>query len=345
MAATLTAVRRHAYVDSVTLLQITAEVLALPRVENAALVMATELNREVLRDAGLLAGDAAGAGSNDLVIAVRAADGPSATAALEQAAALLTRRRSTATGLAATSLPRSLRSAHRLESEANLAVISVPGAYAASEARQALIEGLHVFLFSDNVALEDEVALKRQARERDLLVMGPDCGTAILNGVGVGFANIVRRGNVGIVGASGTGIQEVASLVHQAGGGISHAIGTGSRDLHAAVGGVTTLQAIELLSHDAATASIVLISKPSDPSVAERVVRALADTGKPSVAYLQGSGVAIPAGVRAARNLADAAALAAGLQVDLGAGPVLRWHACRGSADSAGSSARGDRLR
>src|SRR6185312_8404405 len=110
---------------------------------------------------------------------------------------------------------------HRASPDARIAVISVPGEFAAAEARQALVEGLHVFLFSDNVSLDDEVQLKRAARERDLLLMGPDCGTAILNGVGFGFANVVRRGSVGIVGASGTGIQEVAALVHQAGGGVS----------------------------------------------------------------------------------------------------------------------------
>src|SRR5207237_3217062 len=111
--------------------------------------------------------------------------------------------------------------------------------YAAAEARLALTDGLHVFLFSDNVTIEDEVDLKRVALQSGLLVMGPDCGTAILNGIGFGFANVVRRGSVGVVGASGTGIQEVVSLVHQAGRGISHAIGTGSRDLHASVGGIT----------------------------------------------------------------------------------------------------------
>ena len=182
-------------------------------------------------------------------------------------------------------------------------MISVPGAYAAGEARLALAEGMHVFLFSDNVPIEDEVDLKHAARQRDLLVMGPDCGTAILNGVGFGFANVVRRGSVGIVGASGTGIQEVASLVHQAGQGISHAIGTGSRDLHAAVGGITTLQAIGLLRDDPRTETIVLVSKPSDRDVANGVLRALAETGKRAVACLQSAAdVETPAGVAACRQ-------------------------------------------
>lgn len=301
--------------DSITLLQITAEVFALPTVENAALVMATDLNLEVLRDADLLVANAAPTGPNDLVIAVRARDESSARAALEQAEALLTRRRKTAGQSDVVAVPKSLRSARRAEPDANLAVISVPGAYAAAEARAALSEGLNVFLFSDNVALEDEVDLKRRALARGLLVMGPDCGTAILNGVGLGFANVVRRGAIGIVGASGTGLQEVSSLIHQAGLGISAAIGSGSRDLHAQVGGITTLQAINLLREDPGTETIALIAKPSDATVARRVLSALAATGKPAVAYLQGSDVVMPQEVRAARSLVEVASLATGTPI------------------------------
>jgi FdrA protein len=313
VSATLAIVRSHAYVDSVTLLQVSAEVLGLAGVQDAGLVMATELNRDLLRESGLLVGDAEAAGANDLVIGIRAESEVTARAALEHAEALLGRRQVQPTGGMAHTLPRSLRSAHRSEPDASLAVISVPGAYAAGEARLALVEGMHVFLFSDNVSIEDEIDLKRAARERDLLVMGPDCGTAILNGIGFGFANVVRRGSVGIVGASGTGIQEVASLIHQAGQGISHAIGTGSRDLHAAVGGITTLQAIELLRDDPQTETIVLISKPADRDVANAVLRALAETGKHAVACLQSApDVEMPAGVVRAENLAAAARLAIG---------------------------------
>ena len=168
-------------------------------------------------------------------------------------------------------------------------MISVPGMYAAGEARQALAEGLHVFLFSDNVPIEDEVDLKRRAKQLGLLVMGPDCGTAIIGGIGLGFANVLRRGRIGVVGASGTGIQEVTSLVHQASEGISHAIGTGGRDLYAEVGGITTLQAIDLLKNDPETETIVLVSKPSNPDVAAQVLEALAKTGKRAIAHLQGA--------------------------------------------------------
>ncbi len=310
MAVTRVEVRRNAYVDSVSLLQVTSEVLGLAGVVDAALVMASDLNRDLLRETDLLVGDAATAGPNDLVIAVRGEDGSAADRGMSHAEALLAGRRRFPETNNERQSPRSLRSAHRVQPEAELAVISVPGPYAASEARLALAEGLHVFLFSDNVAITDEVDLKWTARQHGLLVMGPDCGTAILNGIGLGFANVVRRGSIGVVGASGTGIQEVVSLVHEAGAGISHAIGTGSHDLDARVGGITTLQALELLRDDPRTETIVLISKPSDPAVSDKVLHALAATGKPAVAYLQGATLGAPAGVVLARSLRGAALLA-----------------------------------
>ncbi|MGI9145875.1 MAG: acyl-CoA synthetase FdrA [Chloroflexota bacterium] len=308
-------VRHTAYVDSITLLQVSSDVLSLPGVLDGALVMATDLNRQLLQDAGLLVDDAQTAGANDLVIAVRAKSESTATSAVHQAAALLSERAHTAgaagDGSARVQIPRSLRSAHRADPQANLALISVPGRFAASEARQALAEGLHVFLFSDNVSVDDEVDLKQLARAKNLLVVGPDCGTAILNGVGLGFANVVRRGRVGLVGASGTGLQEVTSLLHQAGEGISHAIGTGGRDLHSAVGGMTTLSALELLSKDAATEVIVLVSKASDKRVAERILNAAATATKPVVACLLNSQAEPHGTVQIATTLYQAARLAA----------------------------------
>jgi FdrA protein len=156
------------------------------------------------------------------------------------------------------------------------------------------------------VPIEDEVALKRYAREHDLLVMGPDCGTGIMNGVGLGFANAVLRGPVGVIGASGTGMQEITVLLHRYGRGVSQAIGTGGRDLHDEVGGITTLQALELLRDDPATEAIMLVSKPPSPAVAERVLRASAETGKPVVACLLGAALEPPDGVRMATSLYDA---------------------------------------
>jgi succinyl-CoA synthetase alpha subunit len=308
--ATSAIVRRNAYVDSVTLLQVSADVLSLPGVLDAALVMATDLNRQILSDSGLLVAESETAGPNDLVVAVRAADEAAAASALAQAERLVSSRRR-APEQSAAARPRSVRAAHRADPDARLALISVPGAFAAGEARQALADGLHVFLFSDNVSLADEVDLKQRAHDSGLLVMGPDCGTAILAGTGFGFANVVRRGRIGLIGASGSGLQEVACLLHAAGEGISHAIGTGSRDLWAAVGGITTLQAIDMLRDDAATDTIVLVSKPSDPGVAQRVLRAAADTRKRVVACFLGVDLQPLPGVEVARNLHEAARLAA----------------------------------
>ena len=171
----------------------------------------------------------------------------------------------------------------------SLALISTPGEYAAAEARKALASGLDVMLFSDNVSLEDEIALKTFARARGRIVMGPDCGTAIVNGVPLAFANVVRRGPVGCVAASGTGLQQVTCLVDRLGSGISQAIGTGSHDLHQAVGGITMLAGIAALGKDKATKLIVLISKPPAPAVARNVLRAASRVGKPVVVNFVGA--------------------------------------------------------
>ena len=313
VASTAISIRQKTYVDSVTLLQLSAEVLALPGVDEAALVMATQLNRELLRDSGLWVDSLKLAGPNDLVIAVRASNDEAAHAAIEHAASLLGSRRA-ATHPAtngAPIAPRSLKAALRAHPESNLAVISVPGAYAAAEARQALAAGLHVFLFSDNVSIEDEIDLKQRARQQGLLVMGPDCGTAILNGVGLGFANAVRDGSVGLIGASGTGLQEVTTLLHQGGQGVSHAIGTGGRDLDARVGGTTTLQALELLRDDPRTSTIVLVSKTPDAEAAWRVLNAANETRKPVLACLIGYAGEVPSGLTLAPHLFGLARLVA----------------------------------
>lgn len=301
----LNRVRRKTYVDSVTLMQATAQIQALAGVSAAAMVMATDLNLELLAKAGLLDPDTVNVGADDLVLAIRA-ESSVVDAVLARAEELLVASRSDV-GTPRAERPRSILSAARRVADANLAVLSVPGRYAAIEAHQALSVGLHVFLFSDNVALTDEAALKRRAFERGLLFMGPECGTSIINGVGLGFANRVRRGSVGLVGASGTGIQEVSTLIHRLGGGISQAIGTGGRDLCEAVGGLTTLHALALLGDDLDTRAIVLVSKPPSTTVARTVLNAAAATGKPVVACLLDWRGATPKGVRAVRTLDEAA--------------------------------------
>jgi FdrA protein len=303
------AVKRSAYFDSVTLMLAQREVRAQPGVEEAGMVLATETNRALLREAGLLPPDAEAAGPDDLVISVRAHSEGAAVEALAFAERTLTQRRQAAAAGGAYR-PRTIASARRLLPGATLAAISVPGRYAGAVAREALGEGLHVFLFSDNVPLEAEVALKALAAARGLLLMGPDCGTALLGGVGLGFANSVRRGRVGLVAAAGTGLQEVASLIHRSGGGVSHAIGTGGRDATEAVGGAAMLRGIAALAADPATAVIVLIAKLPHPAVAGRLLGAARVAGKPVVLAFVGARVPSSGHVVGVETLEDAAAAA-----------------------------------
>jgi FdrA protein len=296
-------VKQRTYRDSVALMVLSSTLSEAAGVLQASAMMATPANVEILRATGLFADDFDAAGPNDLCIAVEARDEPSLTAALAAAERLLAAGGggSHGGGFGGTSggenawRPRTLRGAVQARPDANVALISVPGDYAALEARQALLAGLHVFLFSDNVPLPEEIALKRLAAERDLLVMGPDCGTALIGGAPLGFANAVRRGAIGVVGSSGTGLQEVTSLIHRLGGGVSHALGTGSRDLYAEVGGFTFLAAVDALAADPETRVLVAIAKPGDAAVERQVLERLAASGKPAVVYfLGGTGKPLP---------------------------------------------------
>jgi FdrA protein len=305
-------IHRNAYRDSVELMGIAAQLEQLDGVERAGLIMATPANLAVLAEAGLAEAAAAGAGPNDLVVAVAAVDRAAADAALARGTALL------AAGSGDPEGARPTRSAETLGEglgelpDANLALISTPGTYASAEAVRALKHGLNVFLFSDNVPLEDEIHLKELADRKGLLVMGPDCGTAIVDGVPLGFANAVRRGPIGLVGASGTGIQQVTSLIHRFGSGISHAIGTGGRDLDERVGGRTMLAAIRQLLADPATSVLVLISKPPSPSVATRILESVRSSPKPVVVNFLGgdAAAAVAAGAYPAATFEAAARVA-----------------------------------
>ncbi len=272
-------VRPGAYYDSVVLMQLQRGLVALAGVDDAGVVMGTPANKDVLAQSDLLTPGAQAAGSDDLIIAVRAADPAAAAAALAEVDTLLVRKASHTSDFR----PRSIETAAKMAPDAHWLLVSVPGRFAAAVARQGLDLGRHIFLYSDNVSLEDEIALKRSAAARGLLVMGPDCGTAIVNGVGLGFANAVRRGPIGVVGASGTGLQLVTARIHQLGSGITHALGTGGRDLSAPVGAITALQALDLLGRDPATRVIVIVSKPPSPEVAARLVAVARTTGKPVV--------------------------------------------------------------
>jgi FdrA protein len=270
-------VRSGAYHDSVVLMQLQRALAALPGILDAGVVMGTDANKDILAQSDLLTPEVQAAGADDLIIVVRAEDDAAAQAALGQVDELLTRRRG---DTERDYRPKSLESAAHMLPDARWVLVSVPGRYAAGVARQALGLNMNVFLYSDNVSLEDEVALKRTAAERGLLVMGPDCGTAIVNGVGLGFANRVRRGPIGLVAASGTGLQQVGVRIHQLGSGITHALGTGGRDLSEAVSAATARQALDLLNRDPETDVIVLISKPPSPRVADELLRAARSAGK-----------------------------------------------------------------
>lgn len=269
-------IRAGAYYDSIILMQLQSNLMKLDGVVDVGVVMATETNRELLAASGLLP-EGLQAGADDLVIVIEGESETAVSAALAQVDPLLTQRRAEAT---AAFRPKSLRTAVRQQPDADWVLISVPGRYASQVAHDALDFGKHVFLYSDNVGLDDEIKLKQKGYDKGLLVMGPDCGTAIVNGVGLGFANRVRRGDIGIVGASGTGIQAVTSQIHNMGGGISQAIGTGGRDLKGDIGGITALQGLELLRDDPETAVIVLISKPPETAVANKLLNAARATGK-----------------------------------------------------------------
>jgi FdrA protein len=270
LPTTLNKVEKGAYRDSVALMRVSRRVAALPGVEAASLMIGTPSNRELLRGAGLLAAEGERAGPNDLVIAVRASSAQAAAEALDAAREFLQEKPSS--GEAAVPSARSLAGALELLPQANLALISVPGEFAALEARKALERGLNALVFSDNVPLDDELALKRLARDKGLLLMGPDCGTALIGGTPIAFANAVPRGDIGIVSASGTGLQEVSCLIARLGGGVSHGIGVGGRDLDARIGALGMLSAIDALEADAGTRTVVLISKPPAPEVAKRVM-------------------------------------------------------------------------
>ncbi len=303
-------IKPGAYYDSVKLLLLSREMGERDGVRQAMVAMGTATNLEILSRLGWSAGDAAGAGENDLVIAVDAEDAGRMEAAFEWLDERLRQRTSAAA--AEGYRPKTLRRAIQDHPAANLVQISIPGAYAFRESKRALVSGRHVMLFSDNVPVEEEVALKELAVEKGLLLMGPDCGTAILNGVCLGFANVVPRGPVGIVAASGTGAQEVSILLARMGVGVSQVIGTGGRDLSRQVGGRMMGLGLRALVEDPATEVVVLVSKPPEREVGEKVLAEAREAGKPVIVNFLGEDPARITGgnIRGARTLEDAAHLA-----------------------------------
>lgn len=280
-------IRKNTYLDSVSLMSMSTKANAVDGVTQALLGMATPMNKEVLRNVGVEDPRIDEAKPSDLMIVIDAADDVVETAI--QAVNDILARKDKAAGGASEVRHRTLDGAFEEEPDANLVLISVNGAFAAREARKALNAGKHVMIFSDNVSVEDELALKTLAHEKGLLVMGPDCGTAIINGVGLAFANAVRRGSIGIVGASGTGSQELSVRIHDFGGGVSQLIGTGGRDLSTEIGGISMIDGITALDADPETSVIVVVSKPPADDVAEKVLAVAGAASKPVFVTFLGS--------------------------------------------------------
>ncbi|MFT6875460.1 MAG: FdrA protein [Granulosicoccus sp.] len=299
-------VKPQFYLDSVALMRMSRALAGGAGIQDAAMMMATPANIAILSNAGLLDSSDTTVGAGDLVIAVRADTAKRATEALTEAEASLTKPKGSIGG--EQWHPRSIRTAVENHPDAGIALISVPGAFAISEARKAIRRGLHVMIFSDNVPLADEVALKKEAYALGRLVMGPDCGTSIINGVPLAFANELPRGDIGIVGASGTGIQEVSCLLASMGKGISHAIGVGGRDLTQQVGGISTLMALDMLEADATTRHIIIISKPPAVDVAVAVLARVASSSKSfTICFIGGDMPTLPSNALWAKTLAEAA--------------------------------------
>lgn len=313
MSTIVNEVRKGFYLDSVALMRLSAEIAAMGGIEEAVLMIGTPSNLQIMQDAGVLNATGENASPNDLVIALRADGKGSANRALAHANKSL--EGGALTSAKSEAKARTLRGGLSLHPDANLALISTPGSYAAREARNALNAGLNVMIFSDNVSLKDETSLKKQARASDLIVMGPDCGTAYLNGTPLAFANSLSHlsapATTAAIAASGTGLQEFAVLLGRLGGNLKHGIGVGGRDLSDAVGAISTLQAIDLLAKDDSVEQIVLISKPPGADTAAQVFEKLGSCGKKVIACVFGySETDVPEGIQYAANLRHAAELA-----------------------------------
>jgi succinyl-CoA synthetase alpha subunit len=302
-------IRKNEYHDSVFLMRVAKTLSEKPGVLQAAALMGTEKNKGLLLEIGFHGPEIAAAAPQDLILAVQAERQDVLDAIIGSIDQWL---HPTNEGETRGSV-RTLEEAWHRQPRSNLTVISLPGEYAGREAKKALELGMHVFLFSDHVSLEEEISLKEFAREKGLLVMGPDCGTAIIDGTGIGFANRVRKGPIGVIGASGTGIQEFTSLVHRSGSGISQAIGTGSRDFSDAVGGLSFLSAIEALEKDIQTRAITILSKPPGKSTLARLAPRILKCSKPVIVCFLGFKENIfrgAASCRLASTLDEAAILA-----------------------------------
>ena len=273
-------VKKNAYYDSVTLMLISKELKKTDGVLEALVGMGTDLNKEIAQNIGVSSPELERAVSaNDFFVAVSCENEAAFQAALKKVEELLNQKTASK---AAAYMPPTLDGALKLDPELNMAVISVPGKHAADVAQSCLDHNINVMLFSDNVTIEEEKALKTYAYEHELLVMGPDCGTAIINHVPLAFANVVKSGDIGIVAASGTGTQEISSIIDQLGGGVSQVIGTGGRDLKKDIGGLMMKLGLDALKNDPKTRVITLISKPPAKEIASEILALAAKKGDDS---------------------------------------------------------------
>lgn len=309
-----TIIKPNTYQDSVSLMQLSASLSRSEELGQVSIMMGTPANKDIFVSTGFGTPELAQAGPSDMVIVVES-DAPDVRdVVMGQIEEFLTNQSRSSSRRAYTNVASLERATSQLP-EANFALISIPGEYAAQEARRSLERGLHVMMFSDNVSVADEVELKQRGKELGLLVMGPDCGTSAIDGIPLAFANVARRGNIGIVGASGTGTQEIMCQIDRLGGGVSHALGLGGRDLKADVAGISCLQALHALDADPDTEVIVLVSKPPAPSVRSKILEACQELTKPVVAVLLGEQPDAPVegNVNFAYTLAETARVAVSL--------------------------------
>ncbi len=300
-------IKKNAYYDSVTLMLISKELKKLDGVQEALVGMGTDLNKEIAHNIGVATPELdEKVSANDFFVAVSCGDAAAFDSVLKKTEELLNKKTESKS---AAYMPPTLEGALKIDPALNMAVISVPGKHAADVAQGCLDNGINVMLFSDNVTIEEEKALKTCAYERGLLVMGPDCGTAIINHVPLAFANVVKSGDIGIVAASGTGTQEVSSIIDQLGGGVSQVIGTGGRDLKKDIGGLMMKLGLDALKNDPNTKVITLISKPPAKEIATEMLGLAAKAGKPVVVcFIGGDRKEIESfGLVAAVSLEDAA--------------------------------------
>lgn len=283
-----TIVKKGSYQDSVVLMLLTNKLSSLDGVSKVSIMMATPANKDIFKASGLETPELLSAGPNDMAIVVDTEDEAIMDSILAETDTFIKNQSAPQSSGGGEEIVDSWDKALGKLPDANLAVISIPGIYAAAEADRALDEGLSIFMFSDNVTVEDEAALKQKAHERGLLVMGPDCGTGIIQGVPIAFTNHVAPGRIGIVGASGTGIQELTTIIDRLGEGVTNAIGTGGRDLSLKIGGITMLDAIDALEEDPETDVIIVISKPPAKEIRDRVVERLKCFSKPVVSLFLG---------------------------------------------------------